>query len=161
MSFKAPEGLGEESRPISGASFVIASRARRPRRPPTIGGDRDARDVPVVSTLAPRTTATTRRTSTTTLASDYESFDFGRSRAVPTRAMGDRSAHVAMEWVCKCADVVMESREAERARGGGRGAMKANRWFNARAEAPRDDARRDGRGRGREGRGGWVVRSGR
>ena len=31
-----------------------------------------------------------------------------------------------MEWVCKCADVVMESREAERARGGGEGAMKAN-----------------------------------
>ena len=55
--------------------------------------------------------------------------------------MGDRSAHVAMEWVCKCADVVMESREAERARGGGRGAMKANRWFNAATPRRRETTR--------------------
>ncbi len=55
--------------------------------------------------------------------------------------MGDRSAHVAMEWVCKCADVVMESREAEKARGGSRGAMKANRWFNASTPRRRETTR--------------------
>ena len=55
--------------------------------------------------------------------------------------MGDRSAHVAMEWACKCADVVMESREAESASRGGRGGMKANRWFNASTPRRRETTR--------------------
>ena len=120
---------------------MLAWRQLRPRRPPTLGDDGDARDVPGVSTLAPRTD----RDAATDVHDDAERritnpFDFGRSRAVSTRAKRDRSAHDAMEWACKCADVEMETREAERARGG-RGAMKANRWFNAATPRRRETTR--------------------
>lgn len=58
-----------------------------------------------------------------------------------TRAMGDRSAQIAMEWVCKCADVVMEAREAESGRAGRGGSVKANRWFNAPTTRRRETTR--------------------
>jgi len=70
------------------------------------------------------------------------SWSAGREESrVTTRAMGDRSAQIAMEWVCKCADVVVEAREAESGREGRGGSMKANRWFNAPTSRRRETTR--------------------
>ena len=74
--------------------------------------------------------------------------------------MGDRTRQIAREWLAKCADVVLDAREFARARArdGGDGRGKANRWFNCACARRRETTNATERGATRDARANAVER---